>query len=516
MPVGGGQRRIGPERGPGAQREAAGALGQAGAAAGDVGDDREHRLAGGHEVGEHRDRAAAAAVDDGALAAAQRGGRAGPSGVGCVAVTGAVAASRPRAACEPGRGRRLADDLDRRGRAGAGAAQDQPRLDGAVPLARLEPDGHVAALVAVDLEHLAPGTGAPGAEGDGAGAHAAGLDREAQVLVLPHRPPVAAARAGDEQRPARGCPCRTGRAPPAPRRVSRPSSAPPTTASTRSRRTSRSSVSRSATAASNAARNASRLSAGSARPAAARWPPWRPSTSAQACSAAEQVEAGDRATRPRPGRGVLRVERDQDGRAVVALGDPRGDDPDDARVPVVGAQDVGRPLAELGDLALGLPADPLLDRAALDVGGVELGGDLPRPLGVVVRSSSTPGVGAVQPPGGVDPRPEAEAERGGVERARVDLGDAHQRAQPGRARGAQRPQALAHEPAVLAGQRDDVADRGQGDELGVGGGIAAERLDELGRHARGAEVRARVAADAPDARSARRAARRRRAGCGGR
>ena len=68
---------------------------------------------------------------------------------------------------------------------------------------------------------------------------------------------------------------------------------------------------------------------------------------------AEQVEAGD-APRPTPSARSP-SQRDHDRRAVVALDDPRGHDPDDAGVPSVAGEHVGVALAELGDLRLGLP-----------------------------------------------------------------------------------------------------------------------------------------------------------------
>ena len=55
--------------------------------------------------------------------------------------------------------------------------------------------------------------------------------------------------------------------------------------------------------------------------------------------AGEQVEAGDRAARA---RALVAVERDQHGRAVVALGDARGDDADHARVPALAGEHVAR------------------------------------------------------------------------------------------------------------------------------------------------------------------------------
>ena len=98
--------------------------------------------------------------------------------------------------------------------------------------------------------------------------------------------------------------------------------------------------------------------------------------------------------RPEPVAAGRLVERDQQRGAVVALDDPRGDDPDHSRVPVLGPRARTRSAVlrlELGDLGLGLPQDPLLDRAALGVELVELAGDRPRPdADPSVSSSSRP------------------------------------------------------------------------------------------------------------------------------
>ena len=144
--------------------------------------------------------------------------------------------------------------------------------------------------------------------------------------------------------------------------------------------------------------------------------------------AGEQVVGGDRASGAAP---PLAVEGDQHGRAVVALGQARRDDPDDARVPILTREHVGRPLAGLGDLRLGGEQDARLDVAALGVGRVELArGRLRAPL-VLGEHQLEAGIGAAQAAGGVDPGGEAEADGAGVEHGRLDLGYPHQRAQAG-------------------------------------------------------------------------------------
>ena len=233
------------------------------------------------------------------------------------------------------------------------------------------------------------------------------------VLALPHRPRVAECRSRDQQRHRGVADAERREALAAPRRARGRARRP-----RRRRRRARPGRGPRARApppawASKAARNASRRSRSISSPAAARWPPWRSRCSPQAFRPASRSKAGIE----RPGAGArVAVERDQHGRAVVALGDPRGDDPDHARVPALAGEHVGGALARRGDLGLGLEEDARLDVAALGVGAVELLGDRGRALRrPPVRTSSRPGVGAVQAPRGVDPRREAEADRARVE-----------------------------------------------------------------------------------------------------
>jgi hypothetical protein len=180
--------------------------------------------------------------------------------------------------------------------------------------------------------------------------------------------------------------------------------------------------------------------------------------------AGEQVVGGDRASRAAP---PVAVEGDQHRRAVVALGQPRGDDPDDARVPILAREHVGRPLAGLGDLRLGGEQDARLDVAALGVGHVELARRrLGAPL-VLGEHELETGVGATQTAGGVDPGSEAESDGAGVEHGRLDLGHPHQGPQAGLGGDGQRAEPPAHDGPVLPAQRDAVGDRGEGDEVEV-------------------------------------------------
>ena len=112
--------------------------------------------------------------------------------------------------------------------------------------------------------------------------------------------------------------------------------------------------------------------AATVQPAAARWPPWRSRCAAHASSPASRSNAGIERPEPVPWSPSSAISSD---RPVVALGEPRGDDADHARVPVRAGEHVGRLLAGRGDLRLGLEDDPRLDVAALRVGLVELRGD---------------------------------------------------------------------------------------------------------------------------------------------
>ena len=214
---------------------------------------------------------------------------------------------------------------------------------------------------------------------------------------------------------------------------------------------------------------------------------------------AEEIEGRDGA--PRAGS-LLTVERDQDRGAVMALGDPRGDDADHAGVPALGRQHVRRRRARGGDLRLRLEEDPRLHVAALGVHGVQLGGDGGRARDVGGEEELEAGIGAMEAPGGVDAGREAEADGAGVHPARIDARHLHQGLEAGLAGGGERAQAGPDQPSVLAHERDDVGHGGERDhvEVGVGGprvhpDRVEQRLGELVRDPGGAQLRARVAAD---------------------
>ena len=302
---------------------------------------------------------------------------------------------------------RLSDDLDRRRLRRLRVPEHQPGLDAAVVAVDLEPDGRV------DRLGRPGGQRAAAPERDAARARAAGGERERHVAALAHRTRVVQQGAGHEQRrlrvahPERGEPLELLRQV----EVQDVAGHDRVDALTRDEvfgRQHRRGVldERRPERLDPPARD--RQTGGRAVPAVAQ------QVGARRLEPAEQVERRDRAARA---RALLAVERDQHRRAVMALGDPRGDDPDHAGMPAVGGEHVGgRSRRRRGHLRLGLEQDPRLDVAPLDVDGVELGRDRSRPLGVGRQQQLEAGVGAVKPPGRVDPRREPEADRAGVER----------------------------------------------------------------------------------------------------
>ena len=103
---------------------------------------------------------------------------------------------------------RVLADERRSARGSHGRAQRRTRRGSTAPFHSLSSSVNVASTGPSASHGSLPG----GAERDRAGAHAAGLDGEAHVLVLAHRPRVGQPRGGDEQRARPGCPCRTARA----------------------------------------------------------------------------------------------------------------------------------------------------------------------------------------------------------------------------------------------------------------------------------------------------------------
>ena len=243
----------------------------------------------------------------------------------------------------------------------------------------------------------------------------------------------------------------------------------PTTASISSTRSAGSEDRICAQWATRLSRNASSCSASISRPAAARCPPKRARLLGARAKRAEEVEPGDAAA------GALAapvgVQGDQDRRAQVALGHPRGADADDAWVPALAPQDDrGAGLAlrlELSEEAVCVGQDLALGLAPVVVCAVELDCDLARPLGIVAQEKLHCGVRAVEATGSVDPRREAEADVRLVNALGRDVRDLHERAQAEPRRAAHLIEPTAHERAVLAEERHHVGDGGQRDQVEI-------------------------------------------------
>ena len=213
-----------------------------------------------------------------------------------------------------------------------------------------------------------------------------------------------------------------------------------------------------------------------------------------------EVIGGDAAART--AAAALAVERDHHARPAPALHEPRRHDSHHAGVPVL-PRHHDRALVRLRRAGrLGGEQDAGLRLLAVAVQEVELARHLAG-AGVVVREQQLEsGVGALHAAGGVDARPEPEAERVLGQLRGRHATDLHQRAQAGPAGAPERHEPLAHDAPVLAAQRHQVADRGERrevDVLGRLGRVAAgggeQRLAQLQHDARGAQLRAAVVAE---------------------
>ena len=226
-----------------------------------------------------------------------------------------------------------------------------------------------------------------------------------------------------------------------------------------------------------------------------------------------EVIGRDAAARAAPA--ALAVERDHHARPAPALHEPRGHDPHHSGVPAL-PRHHDRALVSLRRAGgLGGEQDAGLRLLAVAVQEVELARHLAGARVVVGEQQLEGGVGALHPPRRVDPRPEPEAERLLGQLAGGHAADLHQRSQAGLAGAPERHEALAHDAAVLAAQRHEVADRGERGQVDVLGGVARvapgggeERLAQLQHDARGAQLGAAVVARAPGGRRCSRAARR--------
>ena len=193
---------------------------------------------------------------------------------------------------------------------------------------------------------------------------------------------------------------------------------------------------------------------------------------------AEQVESGDRSARPPPP--ALGVEADQHRRHAMALDHARCAIPTTPGCqPSPASTSAGAEASSSGELAAG----PLrgiehlaLGIAALAVGAVELGRDRRGPLAVRGQHQLDPGVGAVEAPGGVDPRGEPEGQIALVEPVGLHGGELAtepaarraapfgQRARPARTRRGSRPRSGTRSATVASATQVELG------PLGLAGG----------------------------------------------
>src|SRR5712691_4530918 len=191
-----------------------------------------------------------------------------------------------------------------------------------------------------------------------------------------------------------------------------------------------------------------------------------------------QMQARDRAARALDFAG--RASRKRESRAVVAVLDAAGEDPDHALVPgrVVEADAARLADGELRQELLGLEPHVRLDRAPLVVELIEL----PRYVqgAPAVRSDETldPEAHVGKAPGGVEPRREQESQIEGAGARRIAAGDGEERAHAFlRSARADALEPLSDQHAVVEIERYDVGDRAEREEVEQ---IAEVRLQPAG------------------------------------
>src|SRR5919198_490377 len=225
---------------------------------------------------------------------------------------------------------------------------------------------------------------------------------------------------------------------------------------------------------------------------------------------AVEVERARRSTGSLP---LAFATRDQDDGAVVSLDEPRRDDPDHAFVPVLSREHVGvlTPfwLGPRLDLFDRFPQDPLFDRLPVAVELVEAVGEPARLLPILGEEQSERGLRVAEPPGGIQPRSQPEADGSRVDRSGIDAGDLHELAQPRLLRARKGAEAGDRQAAVFVHERDDVRNRRNRDEIEVPvqpfAALPQEGLAELEDDSRAAKVAERIGGVAvrPDQRAGR-------------
>ena len=145
------------------------------------------------------------------------------------------------------------------------------------------------------------------------------------------------------------------------------------------------------------------------------------------CQRAVQVEVCDRAAGSLPP--VVRA-RDEHDRPVEPLDEARGDDADDALVPVLAPEYVAAvPLPRLRhglDGVDGLAQDPFLDCLAVAIQLLECVRVSTGLVGVLGEHELEGDVGATESSSRIDARSEPEAHRAGVDCGRIDARASHE------------------------------------------------------------------------------------------
>ena len=401
----------------------------------------------------------------------------GPSGAGA----GRLAARSPRS--------RPAD-----------VAQHQARLADAAPLVDLERERRFGGHALGDRQPRA------GAERDRPRPSAPRLDREAHVLAFAHRPRVARTCASATISDTAGLPRPNG----ASACSSSASSIPSSLAARRPRRRAPAAADPRAAGPALRARRTPRRTPPRAR---ARSPGPRRRDGRRGAAGARRRRRGPPAgrtpsmLRPEP-PAPLAVQRDQHDRAVVALGQARGDDPDHAGVPALAGEHVCRALARARRSAL----RPRSGSASRPRGARGWRGRAPSAIcaaraRVLGQDQLEAGVRTVDAPRGVQPRRQREADR-----ALVDLRRDRTRAtsisarSPGFAVAASarspRRTSARFSPTAARRRRSSPAPPGRGPARARAGSRPAPRRTAPARACR-----------RPRSRTARRRDSRRRAGC---
>jgi len=176
------------------------------------------------------------------------------------------------------------------------------------------------------------------------------------------------------------------------------------------------------------------------------------------------------------------IAPEDEGRAVELLEDARGDNADDADVPghlAFDNDEVGlrvEPGAQGADDFVG---DGAFDLLALAVVGVELLGDGQRLREVGGQEEAEGVFGGFEAARGVESGRELEADFVSAKRVR-GLSDSFQGDQAGAAGGVEAFQAGGNEDAVFAGERDNVGDGAEGNEVKQGAQVEAGCAGQAG------------------------------------